>query len=224
MQGRSTQVYAPVGMSAGASGWAGTAETRRRAGAALAAAVLRGEPDAERRLIERILPHMKASCRMVLRGGADVDDALQVSFMKVLEGLSGYRAEASLERWARRITVNACFRLLKQRARHRSVHDDAVDPERMVSPPARERLSERLPRHVLDYLDRLSEDHRRAIILRHVYGYSLAELAELLDAPVDTVKSRLLYARRQLRRFVRRDISLGTGRSVARSQDRGATR
>jgi RNA polymerase sigma factor (sigma-70 family) len=68
-----------------------------------------------------------------------------------------------------------------------------------------ERLGDGLPRHVAEYLDELPEVQRQVLVLRHVLDYSVAEIAEMVGAPIDTVKSRLLYARRALRKSIRRD-------------------
>ncbi|MCA9693919.1 MAG: sigma-70 family RNA polymerase sigma factor [Myxococcales bacterium] len=190
------------------------AAERRRADLALVAAFLRGEPAAERQLIEQLLPHIKGACRTLMRSGADVDDALQVSLMRVLEGLAGYRGDAGLDRWARRVTINACLRLIAQRRRYQQPIEDGADVERVPSPRSSERLVDAIPRRVSDYLDRLSEEQRQVIVLRHVYEYSVREIAELLGARVDTVKSRLLYGRRNLRRLVRRDVAIGAGSSI----------
>ena len=57
-----------------------------------------------------------------------------------------------------------------------------------------------------DYLDELPDAQRQAVVMRHALGYSVAEVAEFLDVPLDTAKSRLLYGRRALRKLIRRDL------------------
>lgn len=214
VRGQGAQVYASAGMQdrSARARPQGADVDRRRADAELVAAVLAGDAGAEERLVARLLPRIKRACQALLRGSADADDAMQVALMRVLENLPSFRAEASLDRWARRVTVNVCLRQLERRRRYRRPLEDDADLEGVASPaPAPERLAEALPRRVWDYLDHLSEEQRQAIVLRHVYEYSVAEIAELVAARVDTVKSRLLYGRRRLRKLVRRDVALGAG-------------
>ena len=81
------------------------------------------------------------------------------------------------------------------------------DPEERGTPSVttHDRLIDELPRPVAAYLDELPEVQREVLVLRHVLDHTVAEIAELVDVPVDTVKSRLLYARRALRKLIRRD-------------------
>jgi RNA polymerase sigma-70 factor (ECF subfamily) len=52
---------------------------------------------------------------------------------------------------------------------------------------------------------------RSALVLRHVMGYSVNEIAELSDVSPNTVKDRLLRGTREMRRLIRRDVAIGTG-------------
>ena len=72
-------------------------------------------------------------------------------------------------------------------------------------------LAEGLPRPVQEYLEQLSPSRRTALVLRHVLGYSVAEIAELTGVSPNTVKDRLLTARREFRRMIRRDLALAPG-------------
>jgi len=199
------------------------AAARRRADLELARGALRGDARAEAELLDTLLPHMRAVARAILTNPADVDDAVQVALMRVLEGLSSYRGESSLVRWSRRVAAHGCLRLREQNQRRLTVvelsESSAVEAAVAVEAPE-SRLGEGLPRSVAEYLDRLPEAQREALVLRHVLDHSVAEIAELVGAPVDTIKSRLLYARRAVRTLIRRDTAL----SPCRPSRRGAGR
>ena len=62
-----------------------------------------------------------------------------------------------------------------------------------------------LARPLIEYLSELSETRRIAIVLRHIMGYSVQEVAELTEVSINTVKDRLFHARAQLRASIRRD-------------------
>jgi RNA polymerase sigma-70 factor (ECF subfamily) len=63
-----------------------------------------------------------------------------------------------------------------------------------------------------DYLAQLPEARRVVLVLRHMMGYSIEDIAELTEVSPNTVKDRLLHARRQMRRSIRRDRMLDRSR------------
>lgn len=166
--------------------------------------VLRGEARAQALLLDVLLPHLRAVARAITPNASDVDDATQIALMRVLEGLPTYRGEASLVRWARRVAAHACLRLREQDRRRLQVVEPDADTE-AVAPTTDHRFGDGLVRPIDEYLERLPAVQREVLVLRHVLDHSVAEIAELCGAPVDTVKSRLLYARRALRKLIRRD-------------------
>jgi RNA polymerase sigma-70 factor, ECF subfamily len=169
---------------------------------ALVEAMLRGDARAEHNLITRLVPHLRAVARAILGTGADADDGVQVSLLRVLERASSYRGDAPIERWARTVAVRACLRLAESNRRHRPTNDG---DDEIVDELDDAMLVETLPGPIDAYLEKLPAAQREALVLRHALGYSVAEVAELIGAPVDTVKSRLLYGLRALRRAIRRD-------------------
>jgi len=152
---------------------------------------------------------MRAAITSLIGAGADADDALQQGAIDLLKGLATFRGESGLESWARTIAVRAGLRTVRQRRRHEA----GADPEVLGLPArvAEESLRDRIPRPVQVYLEALPEAQREALVLRHALGYTVPEIAELLGSSVNTIKSRLLQARREIRRLIRRDSNLGTG-------------
>ena len=188
---------------------------RRREDLALARRVRRGDSQAEGELLDRLLPHLRVVARAILTNPADVDDAVQVALMRVLEGLPSYRGDSSLVRWSRRVAAHACLRLREQNQRRLRVVELQAEVPTAAEPAPAPSLGEGLSRELAEYLDTLSEPQREALVLRHVLDHSVAEVAELVGAPVDTVKSRLLYARRALRSLIRRDAAMEPRRKGA---------
>jgi RNA polymerase sigma-70 factor (ECF subfamily) len=161
-----------------------------------------GDLDAQRELVERLLPQLRGVANALLGRTADADDAVQIALMRVLEGLASWRGDAALRQWARRVAANVCLRMSEQNRRHaRPVGDDADLDELGASAV----VSETLPATVHGYLERLPTVQREAVVLRHALGYSVEEIAELTGAAIGTVKSRLLCGRQALRKLIRRD-------------------
>ena len=193
----------------------------RSAELALVRRVRRGEARAQTELIEHLLPHLRAVANALLGASADADDAVQIGLMRVLEGLSTWRGDASLHRWARKVAAHACLRLSEQNRRHARVVASETDVSDLAAPRADGGFRDALSRPVAEYLDRLPPAQREAIVLRHALDHSVSEISELTGVPVDTVKSRLLFGRRALRKLIRRDENVGEVATALRKGARG---
>jgi RNA polymerase sigma-70 factor, ECF subfamily len=173
--------------------------------AALAAA---GDPVARQALVQRVGPRVRVIAVAILGNRADAEDAIQATWVEILTSTSSYRGD-NLTAWADRIAARTAMR----HARQRRVRATRVDPESdlqmlQVRAPVASFPGHDIPRPILDYLADLAEARRVVLVLRHVLGYSIAEISELTEVPVNTVKDRLLQARAQLRRAIRRDLAL----------------
>lgn len=153
-------------------------------------------------LARRIAPRVKRLARALAAGRATWEDAAQQSLLEILGSTHTFDGRSSFERWADRITARTTLRLL---SRERSI-SLTRDPEHevddvAVEPPAGHDLAS----DVQHFLGKLSLERRVAVVLHHVAGYSVEEVASLTSVPVDTAKSRLLTARRELRAMIRRE-------------------
>jgi RNA polymerase sigma-70 factor, ECF subfamily len=175
---------------------------------ALAHGVAAGDGEAKARLAHRLVRRVLRLCRALVPGAADAEDAAQLAMEAVLAGASTYRGEAPIEHWADRIAARTAVRLARARGRV-AVAD--LDPEAIVATAPRAAWED-LPRPIAEYLDRLSPGQRSALVLKHAAGYTTEEIARELGLPLGTIKERLVTARRELRRLVRRDVNLGTRR------------
>lgn len=173
---------------------------------ALVRAVARGDGRAEMLLARRLLPQLRAVARAMFGEGADADDGVQVALMRVFDRLETYRGDAPLERWAKTVAVRACLRLAETNRRHRPTDDDPEDDGlALTDTDDDDQLIEAIPGSIAMHLDRIPPAQREALLLRHALGYSVGEVAELLGLSVDTVKSRLLFGLRALRKSIRRE-------------------
>jgi RNA polymerase sigma-70 factor (ECF subfamily) len=121
-----------------------------------------------------------------------------------LASARNYRGEGSIEGWCDRIVVRTVLRMARRQDRSQKAIDRSEDPETLPHPSAGLE-PEALAADVTRYLDELPEARRMALILRHGLDYSVDEIAELTGVSRNTVKDRLLAAREQLRRLVRRE-------------------
>ncbi len=130
----------------------------------------------------------------------DAQDLVQDVLLRVNRGLATYRP-GSLEGWLSRITTNAFLDRVRAKKR-RPLDALPDDPERVLpaSASADEALAKaQLPDDVQAALVALPEDYRAAVVLCDVVGFSYQEIAESLDLPVGTVRSRIHRGRSRLR-------------------------
>jgi len=174
----------------------------------LAALDAAGNPSGREALVQRVGPRVRVIAVAILGNRADAEDAIQATWVEILTSTAAYRGE-NLNAWADRIAARTAMR----HARQRRLRATRVDPESdlemvQASAPVATFPGHDLPRPLLDYLADLVEQRRLVLVMRHVLGYSIAEISELTEAPVNTVRDRLLQARAQLRRAIRRDLAV----------------
>ena len=168
------------------------------------------DPQARERLVARLRPRVRRLACSLLRHAADADDATQLALLEILKAAPGYRGESTLEAWGDRIAARVAIRIARER-RLASVRADAeVTPDELHAPASPPSFRDAIPRPLRAYLDQLPEARRTVLVLRHAFGHSVDEISDLTGASVNTVKDRLLHARDEVRRMVRRDVALGT--------------
>ncbi len=130
----------------------------------------------------------------------DAQDLVQEVLLRVRRGLDTYRP-GSMEGWLSRIATNAFLDEVRRRKRRPSIALPD-DPDRVVPPDlsAEEALAtEQLPDHVQAALAKLPTEYRVAVVLCDIVGAPYQDIAEMLDVPVGTVRSRIHRGRSLLR-------------------------
>jgi RNA polymerase sigma-70 factor (ECF subfamily) len=132
----------------------------------------------------------------------DARDATQDAFLSALRKLKGFRGEAAFSTWLHRVTVNACYDLLRKRQRAPLLHERADDqgprPPEPASPDHADSVD--LSLDVRQALSLVPPDFRAALLLCDVHDLPYEEVASILGVPVGTVKSRLHRGRAALGR------------------------
>jgi RNA polymerase sigma-70 factor (ECF subfamily) len=126
------------------------------------------------------------------------NDFVQELFMKLIEKPEKYNAGFSFSTWIYSIANNMCKNEYRRREVRQEyieietkeqkvefLNDASIEPERVIE-------------KVFETLNLLGEEHRSAFLLRYREGFSIREVAEILNLPEGTVKSRLFYSKKQL--------------------------
>jgi RNA polymerase sigma-70 factor (ECF subfamily) len=131
------------------------------------------------------------TARAILGNEEDASDAAQDAFVAAWRGIRSLRDLDRFDAWLGRILVNQCRSALRRRGRVREVDVDSVDER----PAARSSYD---ASEFDDAFGRLSVDQRAILVLHHLHGYGVREIAAWLGIPSGTVKWRLNRARRAL--------------------------
>jgi len=168
------------------------------------------------RLVTRYQDRVVNTCWRVCGSRDDAEDLAQDALLKALAAIGSFQKRASFFTWLYRIAVNVAIahRRKLARAPRRSLHGpqgelladrqsgraDSEDPSAPLS--ARE-----TERKLLAGLDELDDDHRAVIVLRDLEGLDYQQMAEVLELPVGTVKSRLHRARMELKMRLKDEVA-----------------
>ena len=141
---------------------------------------------------------------------AAAEDILQDCFLKVYTHIDRLDGSLPLSPWLHRVTVNLSYNWANKRRRWLKPFEDVIDHLTAGPRTLPESILERgeVQRVIQKAIASLRFKHRVVIVLFYLNGFSLNEIAYILDCPVGTVKSRLHYARRDLRRKLERDRRL----------------
>jgi len=160
------------------------------------AAARAGDKDALDALLRRHYDRLFALCRRIMGNQADALDATQEALIALVRGLPRFDGRAAFTTWSYRVATNTCLDELRRRRRrpYPALTDD--EPEREAgggAPGVDEQIVARLS--VDEALQHLPVEFRAAVILRDVCTLDYAEIAEVLDIPPGTVRSRIARGR-----------------------------
>jgi RNA polymerase sigma-70 factor (ECF subfamily) len=177
---------------------------------ALVQAAAGGDRRALDTLLRRHYDRIFAVCRRITGNDADAADAAQDALISIARSIGRFDGRASFSTWAYRIATNASLDELRRRRRRPMLVDDRSDPRaeggdvQIVDPDAGPRVEAIADRMAIDAaLAELPETFRVPLVLRDVGDLDYAEIAEALDIPVGTVKSRIARGRAQLVELLR---------------------
>ena len=179
-----------------------------------------GDREIDQQLVERaqkgdkrafdllVLKYQRKLTRLLsrfIRNASEVDDVAQEAFIKAYRALPSFRGESAFYTWLYRIGINTAKNYLVAMGR-RAPTSTALDAEeaetfddndrlRDMNTPEAELMSKQMASVVNETLRTLPEELRTAITLREIEGLSYAEIAEAMNCPIGTVRSRIFRAR-----------------------------
>ncbi|WP_286680170.1 sigma-70 family RNA polymerase sigma factor [Tepidanaerobacter sp. EBM-49] len=142
----------------------------------------------------------------------NAEDAMDVSqeiFIKIFTSLDKFRGESSFSTWLYRIAVNTCIDFSrKHREATLPIHEESEIHNHLnlgtpTQLPEEFIENKEIRQAIADAINMLPEEQKICVILRDVQGFSYAEIGEILNCSLGTVKSRLYRGRRNLRELLK---------------------
>jgi RNA polymerase sigma-70 factor (ECF subfamily) len=177
------------------------------------------QDDADQQLVRRVQAGDKSAFNLLVlkyqhrvlklvsrfvNDAAEAEDVAQEAFIKAYRALASFRGDSAFYTWLYRIAINTAKNALVSNRRRPVDFDlDLQDPEQYDrharlkegDTPEGVLLTDEIREVVERAMEQLPEDLRTAIVLRELEGLSYEEIAEAMDCPVGTVRSRIFRAR-----------------------------
>lgn len=156
---------------------------------------LAGQRDAASGLVDRYQQRLFNVALRMLSNVEDAEDVTQTVFLKAFLKLRTYDPRYRFFSWIYRMTVNESLNVIKRRKRTVSLEAEPAVPAPGATPDRTAEVQDLVGKALM----RLKPDDRTVVVLKHFASFSYEEIAEVLEIPVRTVKSRLFTARDRLR-------------------------
>jgi RNA polymerase sigma-70 factor, ECF subfamily len=176
----------------------------------LIAECLQGRTEAFGELVRRYQDRLYNSVYRLVGNAEDAYDVVQDAFLNAYQSLGAFKGGSQFFTWMYRIAVNTGITLKRKRKAVLRLHAPGPDGEPAVDPAdpsesnrpdyAAEMAEEEKKVHLA--LGRLTEEHRTVLVMKDLDGMKYEEIAEVLDVPVGTIRSRIHRARMELRQFL----------------------
>ena len=155
-------------------------------------------------LVEKYQHRLAKLVSRYIYDSSEVEDVCQEALIKAYRAIGNFRGESAFYTWLYRIAVNTAKNYLISQGRRPPKTDidaeDAVQIDsgaamREIGTPEANALTRELAETVTRAVEQLPEDLKLAISLREIEGLSYDEIAEVMDCPIGTVRSRIFRAR-----------------------------
>lgn len=181
--------------------------------------VQRGDKGAFDLLVSKYQRKIFRLLSRLIRDSAEVEDVAQEAFIKAYRALPNFRGESAFYTWLYRIAINTAKNHLASQGRRVPTTTEADieeaetfdDGERLrdLNTPESMLRTKQVAEAVNRAIDQLPEDLRTAIVLREIEGLSYEEIAESMNCPIGTVRSRIFRAREAIAQELKPILNAG---------------
>lgn len=181
-----------------------------------------GDREAFGGLVEQYRDNVYRLAYRMCGNAYDADEAAQEAFVAAWRALPNFRGDAKFSTWLYRLTTNAAIDVMRREKRHQTVGDgemidvadDADSPQETVERTEQQEAVQKA-------LSTLREEYREILLLRYMEELDYSEIAEVLQLPSGTVKSRINRAKAALKAALLKSGNIFGGASVIHTETNG---
>ncbi|MCK6256171.1 sigma-70 family RNA polymerase sigma factor [Fictibacillus sp. KIGAM418] len=163
----------------------------------------KGDQDSFSKIVQKYKGKVYRHAFAMVHDQMEAEDITQEAFVKAYFSLHHLKQDYAFASWLTRIVTNLCYDRIKKAEKSPVLHVDPEKTERLPNTHS-EVENAQLKMNLQFAMQKLSAEHRTVIVLRDVQGFSYQEVADILEIPAGTVKSRINMARKELRRELMR--------------------
>jgi RNA polymerase sigma-70 factor (ECF subfamily) len=183
----------------------------------LIAECLQGQTAAFGELVRRYQDRLFNAVYRLVDNAEDAQDVVQDAFLNAYQALDSFKGDAQFFTWLYRIAFNTAISLKRKHRALLSMHPGGDHPgygsepldDSEFSRPGQALEKAELGKRVKEALNRLSPEHRAVLILKDMEEQKYETMAEILQVPIGTIRSRLHRARLELRSLLERQEQKG---------------
>lgn len=186
----------------------------------LVAKIINGDDTAFEALMRKNNQLLFRTARSIVKNDAEAEDVLQESYIKAWQSLNKFRAESKLSTWLVRIVVNEALGRLRRNKIEFLELDEIMTPENekgitdlidlLENRPEAQTLNKQLRQQLENSIDQLPDAFRTVFMLRAVQELSSEEVAQMLEIPQNTVRTRFFRARKLLQQILKDEAEINT--------------
>ena len=172
----------------------------------------KGDPQAIEELVKQFRKPLYRYACSYLGNDFEAEDLTQEVLIKAIRALPTFKGDSSIGTWIFRIMTNSCIDYHRKQTSHpvsylNKLYGDeeeafSIDIKDTRPQPSEELEQQELRSFIKKALRQLSPEHRVTVILHDLQGFKYQEIAEITKSSLGTVKSRLFYARQELKRVL----------------------
>jgi RNA polymerase sigma-70 factor, ECF subfamily len=178
----------------------------------LIAECLQGRSSAFGELVRRSQDRLYNTVYRLLGNAEDSQDAVQEAFLNAYQSLGSFKGDSLFFTWLYRIAINTAISLKRKQRVAISINTGPDQPgvaepldTSEVSRPGYALEQQEQERRIQQALNRLSPEHRTVLVMKDIEGQKYEAMAEVLEVPIGTIRSRLHRARLELRELLSKD-------------------
>jgi len=167
-----------------------------------------GDSEAQRQLFNKYKKLFFGLAYKSLGPEYDIQEVVHEIFIQVFKGLPGFKARSSFDTWVYRVGTNVCMATLRKKYQKRQltiIHEDEVGKSKLLRTPETPVDTiehNELEEKIYEALNKLDDKKRMVVVLCDMEEKTLEEVAEIIQRPIGTVKSRLFHGRNEMKEYL----------------------